>query len=100
MTRTIRLIVTFYNTFIIPSVLISLLSAGIFMKSGWPFFVVIFWFKLISMAFIITFINSYRKKEFFYYQNLGLSKLALWTGTLVVDFVLFMALLIIAYQLR
>jgi hypothetical protein len=100
MTRSIRLIVTFYNSFIIPSILISLLSAAIFRISGWSFFVVIFWFKLISMAFIITFINSYRKKEFFYYQNLGLSKLALWTGSLAFDFVLFLALLIIAYQLR
>ena len=100
MVSSIRLIVTFYNSFIIPSSLISLLSAAIFRISGWSFFVVIFWFKLISMAFIITFINSYRKKEFFYYQNLGLSKLALWTVSLVFDFVLFLALLIIAYQLR
>ena len=100
MIRSIRLIVTFYNTFIIPSILISLLSAVTLMKSGLSFFIVVFWFKLISMASIITFINSYRKKEFFYYQNLGLSKLALWSGSLVIDFVLFLALLIFAYQLR
>jgi hypothetical protein len=100
MTRSIRLIVTFYNTYNIPSILISLLSAAILMKSGLSFFVVVFWFKLISMAFIITFINSYRKKEYFYYQNLGLSKMALWAGSLVFDFVLFLVLLIFAYQLR
>jgi hypothetical protein len=100
MTRSIRLIITFYNTYNIPSILISLLSGAILMKSGLSFFVVVFWFKLISMAFIITFINSYRKKEYFYYQNLGLSKMALWTGSLVFDFVLFLALLIIAYQFR
>ena len=99
MTRSIRLIVTFYNTYNIPSMLISLLSAAILMKSGLSFFVVVFWFKLIAMAFIITFINSYRKKEYFYYQNLGLSKTALWTYSLVLDFILFLALLIIAYQL-
>jgi hypothetical protein len=100
MASSIRLIATFYNTYNIPSILISLLSAGIFRISGWSFFVVIFWFKLISMAFIITFINSYRKKEFYYYQNLGLSKIALWTGSLFFDFVLFLTLLILAYQLR
>ncbi|SDM93114.1 hypothetical protein SAMN05421813_12925 [Daejeonella rubra] len=100
MTRTIRLIFTFYNTYNIPSILISVLSAGIFRISGMSFFVVIFWFKLISMGFIITFINSYRSKEYFYYQNLGLSKIALWTGSLVFDFVLFLALIFGVYQLR
>jgi len=68
--------------------------------SGMPFFVIIFWFKVISMGFIISFINSYRKNEYFYYQNLGISKTALWTGSLLFDFVLFLTLIIGIYNLR
>lgn len=64
------------------------------------FFVIIFWFKLISMGFIITYIDNYRKKEYFYYQNLGLSKTALWTVSLVFDLVLFVVLIFGAWQLR
>lgn len=52
------------------------------------------------MGFIITFIDNYRKKEYYYYQNLGLSKTALWSSSLIFDFVLFLGLIIAAYQLR
>lgn len=100
MSRFIRLIYTFYSTFNIPSILISVLCAGIFRISGLSFFVVIFWFKLISMGFIITFTDNYRKKEYYYYQNLGLSKTTLWCSSLIFDFILFLGLIIAAYQLR
>lgn len=52
------------------------------------------------MGFIITYINSYRENEYFYYQNLGVSKTTLWTGSLLFDFVLFLILIISAYHLR
>lgn len=100
MRRSVRLIHTFYNTFNIPGILISLFCAGIFRVSGLSFFVVIFWFKIISMGFIITFTDNYRKKEYYYYQNLGLSKTTLWSSSLIFDFVLFLGLIIAAYQLR
>lgn len=100
MIRYIRLTFTFYNTYSISSIVISLLSAGILRIGGMSFLVIVFWFKLISMGFIRIFINSYRKNEYFYYQNLGLSKTALWTGSFVFDFVLFLTLIWGAYHLR
>lgn len=100
MKKSIRLIHTFYNTFNVPSILISLICAGIFSISGLSFFVVIFWFKILSMGFIITFIDNYREKEYYYYQNLGFSKTTLWSSSLIFDFVLFLGLIIGAYHLR
>lgn len=100
MPRFIRLILTFYSTYSVSSILISLISAGIFWKGGMSSFVVIFWFKLLSMGFIITYIDQYRKREYLYYRNLGLSKTALWTVSLAFDFILFIGLLFVAYQLR
>ena len=35
----------------------------------------LFWLKIFTLGIIILFINSYKKNEFYYYQNLGLSKL-------------------------
>lgn len=63
-------------------------------------FVIIFWFKLLSMGFIITYIDQYRKREYLYYRNLGVSKITLWGGSLLFDFILFVGLIIVAYQLR
>lgn len=100
LTRFLRLILTFYSTYSFSSILLSIISAGIFWKSGMSFFVVIFWFKLLSMGFIITYIDQYRKNEYLYYRNLGLSKSALWIFSLVFDFILFVSLLIGVYQLR
>lgn len=64
------------------------------------FFVAVFWFKLLSMGFIIIYIDQYRKGEYLYYRNLGLSKSVLWTFSLMFDFILFVSLLIGVYQLR
>lgn len=99
-TKFLRLILTFYNTYSISSILISLISACIFLKTGISFFVAVFWFKLLSMGFIITYIDQYRQREYLYYRNLGLSKSALWTFSLTFDFILFVSLLIGVYQLR
>lgn len=38
--------------------------------------------------------NSYKKNEFYYYKNLGLSKLKLWPPILVFDFLFFLIALI------
>lgn len=53
------------------------------------------WFKVITMAIIVYYINTYKRKEFYYYQNLGLSKKLLWTYTLGLDFLLFLIMSII-----
>lgn len=52
------------------------------------------------MGFIITYIDQYRKREYLYYRNLGVSKITLWGGSLLFDFILFVGLIIVAYQLR
>ena len=100
MLRIIRIILTFYSSYSFSSICISVIAAVVFWKVGMSFFVIVFWFKLLSMGFIITYIDQYRKAEYLYYRNLGLSKSALWTFSLTFDFILFVSLLIGVYQLR
>ena len=91
--KTLRSILTFYKSFTFVSILITLASAvviylsgnkGVFMIQGF------FWFKIFSLGAIFYINNTYKKDEYYYYKNLGISKLMLWIPPLVFDFVLFL----------
>lgn len=91
--KTLRSILTFYKSFAFVSILITLASAvvvylsgnkGVFMIQGF------FWFKIFSLGAIFYINNTYKKDEYYYYKNLGISKLMLWIPPLVFDFVLFL----------
>jgi len=60
----------------------------------------LFWLKLFTLAIMLVFVNSYKSKEFYYYQNLGLSKLFLWFTSIAIDLFLFFILLILMVQIR
>lgn len=55
---------------------------------------VLFWFKILTLAITIYSINVYKRNEFYYYKNLGLSKRMLWLPILIFDFLLFLTALI------
>jgi hypothetical protein len=61
---------------------------------------VLFWFKIGTLAMIYSAISSYKRKEFYYYKNLGVSKLTLWVPTLSFDFILFLFLIILTAKIR
>lgn len=91
--KTLRSILTFYKSFAFVSILITLASAvvvylsgskGVFMIQGF------FWFKTFSLGAIFYINNTYKKDEYYYYKNLGISKIMLWVPTLVFDFALFL----------
>lgn len=54
--------------------------------------------KVLSSVCMVGYLNSYKKSDFYYYQNLGLSKLFLWRTTLLADFLLLIVLLVITAQ--
>jgi hypothetical protein len=63
-------------------------------------FVVLFWFKIATMAIFLYFIDTYKRDELYYFKNLGLSKQFLWISTLLFDFLLFIILITIALIIR
>ncbi len=97
---TLRLIWTFYKSFVLASILITTCCLCLFWKYGFSIFFVLFWFKIGTLTLTFYFISNYRHKEFYYYQNLGISRLVLWATTLILDVVLFIVLIIEIYKFK
>ena len=98
--KIIRLIGRFYKTFIVASILITLICVSIVHTYGIATFTALFWFKIITLGIIVYHTNNYKKNEFYYYKNLGVSKLLLWIPSLLFDFVLFLVLIILTVKIR
>ena len=87
--RNLKLFITFYRSFVLATSIITLVCVISVIQSGLAALVILIWFKLITLAITALFINSYKSKDFFYYQNLGISKVKLFTITLGFDLILF-----------
>ena len=98
--KTIRLIWTFYKNFLLASLVITACCLKLFWEYGFSIFAGLFWLKAATLALTYYFINQNRKKEYYYFQNLGVSKGLLWTTTLSFDFVLYIFLIILIYQFK
>jgi len=71
-----------------------MLCVYLFIINGSSIFNALFWFKLIILSLTVYHINHKKKAEFYYYKNLGLTKLKLFTITLSIDILIFLILLI------
>ncbi|OYZ53262.1 MAG: hypothetical protein B7Y15_00325 [Bacteroidetes bacterium 24-39-8] len=98
--KKIRLLATFYKSFLIASLIINLCCISLFWLNGMGIFNVIFWFKIASLGLTYYFLNSYKNKEYYYYYNLGISKLQLWASTLIFDLVCYLTLIFLTYQFK
>ena len=65
-----------------------------------PILKVLLWLKIATIGLTWYFIRSYKKKEFYYYRNLGIRDSVLWSVTLSFDFVLCLLLLILTNKLH
>jgi hypothetical protein len=98
--RTVRLLFTFYRSYILASFVISASLLKVFWMYGYSSFFAIFWLKLLTYGVIYYFINTLKGKELYYYQNLGLSKRFLWAVTISFDFVIYIFLITQLKHLR
>jgi hypothetical protein len=97
--RTIQLLLTFYKSFFLVNSLITLTCMGLFREYGISIFAALFWLKLSTLAIVFYYIRSYKNKEFYYYQSLGLSRTFLWLTTLSFDLCLYFFLLYLIYKM-
>jgi len=58
---------------------------------------VLLWFKFITMIGIFYFVSQSKKKQLYYYQNLGVTKLRIGVLTSIFDFAVFLLALIIIH---
>lgn len=96
----IRIALTFYGSFIIASSLITLFCVNSIYRYGLLTLPPLLVLKIFSAIIIMVFINLYKKNEFYYYQNLGLSKTSLWLITMGMDMIIFIASIITLIYLR
>jgi ABC-type multidrug transport system ATPase subunit len=91
---TIRLVLTFYKNFFVASFLITLLCCLLYFQFGRGILLPLHWLKLSATAIIFFYIRAYKNKEFYYYQNLGLSKAFLWSFTISLDLAIYVLFLL------
>jgi hypothetical protein len=96
----LRLILTFYRSYFLASFLVTMAFAYLFWEYGYRIFATLFWGKLATLFIIYNFIRSYKSNEFYYYQNLGLSKKILWFCTLSFDMVLYFIVIVQVNKFR
>jgi len=90
---TIRIIFTFYKTFFLLNMATTMVCLLLFWQYGWSIFFQLLMLKSIVLGLSCYFIRIYKKKEFIYYNNLGLSETLLWSSTLVFDLIIYLLLL-------
>ncbi|HVU58106.1 MAG TPA: hypothetical protein VHD83_23760 [Puia sp.] len=96
----LRLLLTFYKSFFLFALLVTLACALLFWEYGPSILKVIVWFKLLTQGLTWYFIRTYKRKEFYYYRNLGIRDSILWSVTLALDLSLYTVLLILTQQLH
>jgi hypothetical protein len=98
--KTLRVLWTFYNSFIISTLVLTGSCMYMVYELGAEALMLITWFKIITSGVIVYYINNYKNKEFYYYQNLGLSKRTLWLSTMTADFALYILVIILTLEFR
>jgi hypothetical protein len=98
--RMVRLIATFYKNYFLLSMVINFFCLRIAWINGLVSFFGIFWGKIATLIFTYFLVNSQKQNEYYYYQNLGISKLLLWVVTLSFDFLFFLFLVIVTQYIR
>jgi hypothetical protein len=99
MLKQVRLLTSFYIGFAAPSILITLSCSYLLFSLGITAIVYLFWFKIATTLIFYFSVNAYKKKEYFYYQNLGLSKQKLWCINLTLDVLILIVCFITALNL-
>ena len=98
MIKKLHLLWAFYKNLAFVLFVVNCVSWFLFFKIGMHSLTVILYFKVISSGCMVSYISSYKKSEFYYYQNMGLSRIFLWKYTLCADFVFLVLLLLLTAQ--
>jgi len=87
----------FYRNFFFVSFLITVVCLFILLRSEFSLMPALFWFKMATMAVVYYVTHINKQREFFYYQNIGISGIFLWVSTLATDMFLFLFLSCLIY---
>lgn len=90
----------FYSMFAAATLVITLVCGGLLysLQAGMKPFVYIFWFKVITLGICMYGAYRYRGNKFYYYKNLGISIPALWISSGLVDFLIFVGVIVMVIK--
>jgi hypothetical protein len=98
--KIIRLSWYFYKGYIFSSLLITGCCVFLFFEYGFDIFTILLLGKIATLGITLVFIESYKINEFYYFKNLGVSKIQLWVSSLIFDFTIFSLLILITNKFR
>lgn len=96
----IRQFLFFYGNYYVAGLAISIACGIAVYLWGLPLIFPSLLLKAGTSVLIYVYINVNKKTEFHYYSNLGYSKLTIWCGSLFIDLVLFILVLLLLFKLR
>ncbi|MES2515133.1 MAG: hypothetical protein V4580_13360 [Bacteroidota bacterium] len=98
--KTLKLALTFYRGFFFASLCLTLTCIALYKLFNVITFMllVMFWFKIATYVLTFFHIKQAKRKEFYYYQALGVSKTTLWVISLLLDFTIFVIAMYAANQ--
>ena len=100
--RTLKLIARFYRGILLPNLFVTIVSVYAIAShrdQANKLIGTFFWGKIVTVGMIIYFAFVAKKKELYYYQNLGVSKQKLAIATGLFDFSLWLGFIVMAYLL-
>jgi len=95
-----QLFLSFYKSIAFANIVITLATLSIIFIHGINPFLYIFWFKIFTLFIVLYANDTYKKNEYFYYLNFGVSKKSLWISSVIIDTFIFIILLIITLKIR
>ena len=98
--RTTRLLFTFYKSFAFASLMITLSCLITIYTWGIQTFAAMLFIKTSTLGVIFYYIRSFKKNEFYYYKNLGLTQKHLWIPTFTFEVFLFLILTTLTLKIR
>jgi hypothetical protein len=99
--QALGLIRRFYAGFFFANFLITLSCLGLLIYYGEKahfILSVLIWYKVVTMIAILGMVLNHKKKELYYYQNLGVSRLKLSLTTSTADLILFFMIFLTTYH--
>lgn len=96
----IPLIFRFYRGFAFSCLTITAACTKITWHYGGSVFLSLLLFKLITLSLVYYFVSVGKKKELFFYYNLGLSKNIMFAISFAIDLFIFFAALLLTNSLR
>lgn len=96
--RTFKLITRFYGEIFLANFLVTfscIYLLGNYGAKARELIGILFWYKIITITLIFYTATYHKSNEFYYFQSLGISKLQLVISTSIVDFLLWVAFIIL-----